>query len=198
MKLSIIAVLFILTLGSWSILRARAKGVDESVKPDVSMNKNPADAGKGLRRMMLTLPPEKLGVSPTPEFPRLYGVLMDWPIGAQTATIFSSSAGSASLYTTSAFGIIGGEGHASVRAASAAFVKGADRLYESAAQVSEYPYPVGDKVRFYLLTFHGVRVIETDMPSVTHGGTYAELFALGQTVMTALRLSTEKKAESVP
>jgi hypothetical protein len=195
MKLAVIAVLLILAFGSWFVLRARAKSAHEGDKPIVSnlANKDPADAGKGLRRMMLTMPPQDLGVAPTNEFPRVYGILMDWPVGDNTATIFSSSTGSASLYTTSTFGIVGGEGHASVRAASAAFVKAADRFYESAAPTSEYPYPAGDKVRFYLLTFHGVRVIETDMALVTRGaGPYAELFGLGQAVMTKLRLSTEK------
>jgi hypothetical protein len=195
MKLSLIAVLLILAFGSWFALRARARSANMGEKPIVSnlSNKDPANAGKELRRMMLTMPPQDLGVSPTKEFPRVYGILMDWPVGDNTATIFSSSTGSASLYTTSTFGIIGGEGHASVRAASAAFVKAADRFYESAASTSEYPYPAGDKIRFYLLTFHGVRVIETDMASVTHGaGPYAELFGLGQSVMTQLRLSTPK------
>jgi hypothetical protein len=81
-----------------------------------------------------------------------------------------------------------------VRAASATFVKAAGRFYEEAASTLEYRYLAGDKVRFYLLTFQGVHVIETDMPSVTRGvGPYAELFGLGQAVMTELRLSTEKK-----
>jgi hypothetical protein len=195
MKLSVAAVLLFLAFGSWFLLRARAKGAPEGDKPIVSnqSNKDPADAGKELRRMMLRMPPQDLGVSPTKEFPSVYGILMDWPIGEQTATIFSTCTGSASLYTTSTFGIIGGEGHAAVRAASAAFVKAAGRFYESAASTSDYPYPAADKVRFYLLTFHGVRVIETDMPSITRGaGLYAELFGLGQAVMTELRLSKAK------
>ena len=193
MKLSVVTVLAVLAFGSWFVLRARAKSTHEGDQPIVSnlSNEDPADAGKELRRMMLTMPVGDLGLSPTTEFPRVYGILMDWPIGEQTATIFSTSTGSASLYTTSTFGIIGGEGHASVRAASAAFVKAADRFCDVAAPTSEYPYPAGGKVRFFLLTFHGVRVIETDMASVTRGaGPYAELFGLGQAVMTELRLST--------
>ena len=63
--------------------------------------------------MMLTTPPVRTGEKPTKEFPRVYGILMDWPVGEQTATVFSSSSGAASLYTTSTFGIIGGEGHES-------------------------------------------------------------------------------------
>ena len=64
---------------------------------------------------MLTTPPARTGGKPTEAFPRVYGILMDWPISGQTATVFSTSSGAASLYTTSTFGIIGGEGHESVR-----------------------------------------------------------------------------------
>jgi hypothetical protein len=60
--------------------------------------RNPADAGRALRQMMLTTPPAKTGEKPTKEFPRVYGILMDWPIGDQTATVFASSTGAASLY----------------------------------------------------------------------------------------------------
>jgi hypothetical protein len=150
MKLSVIAALLLLASGSWFVLRARAKSAHEGAKQIVSnpSNSDPASAGKELRRMMLTMPPQDLGVSPTKEFPRVCGILMDWPVGRNTATIFSSSTGSASLYTTSTFGIIGGEGHASVRAASAAFVKAADRFYDAAAPTSEYPYPARDKSDF--------------------------------------------------
>src|SRR3712207_73110 len=92
----------------------------------------PADAGRALRRTMPTTPPAALGAEPTESCPRVYGVLMDWPIGEHTATVFSSSTGAASLYTTSTFGIIGGEGHGSVRAAATRFVRAADRFFDSA------------------------------------------------------------------
>jgi hypothetical protein len=195
MKLAVLAGPLLLALAFWFVLRGRAKSGNDGNKPAISNHskKAPTDAGRELRLMMLRMPPQDMGVAPSNDFPRVYGVLMDWPVGDQTATIFCTSTGSASLYTTSTFGIIGGEGHASVRAASAAFVKAAGRIYEEAASTSEYPYPTGDKVRFYLLTFQGVRVIETDMPTVTRGvGPYAELFGLGQSVMTELRLTTEK------
>jgi hypothetical protein len=142
MKLTVITVLLILALGSWFVLRAaRAKGAYSDEKPTVSniAKKAPADAGRELRLMMLRTPPQDLGVAPSNDFPRVYGVLMDWPVGDQTATIFSTSTGSASLYTTSTFGIIGGEGHTSVRAACAAFVKAADRFYEAAVRPRNIP-----------------------------------------------------------
>jgi hypothetical protein len=155
---------------------------------------NRTSAGRGLRLMMLTTPPARTGERPTEKFPRVYGVLMDWPVRDQTATIFSSSSGAASLYTTSAFGIIGGEGHESVRIAAINFVRAADRLFSSAMPTTEYPYPDTDHVRFYLLTFDGVRVLETDLASIsTRTSKYTEFFDLGQAVVTELRLVTEKR-----
>lgn len=155
---------------------------------------NPADAGRSLRQMMLTTPPSETGEKPTKEFPRVYGILMDWPIsGGNTATVLSTSTGAASLYTTSTFGVIGGEGHATVRTAAMNFVRAADRLFDAATPTTEFPYPAADRIRFYLLTFNGVRVLETDLASVEHGtGRYGEFFVLGQAVLTKLRLVTEK------
>ena len=143
---------------------------------------------------MLTTPSEKMGEKPTKEFPRIYGILMDWPLGEQTATVFSTSTGTASLYTTSTFGIIGGEGHETVRTAAMNFVRAADRFFDASIRATEYPYPTADRVRFYFLTFEGVRVIDTDLASITNGSSkHAELFGLGQAVLTELRLITEKR-----
>jgi hypothetical protein len=155
---------------------------------------NSTNAGHGLRLMMLTTPPARTGEKPIEKFPRVYGILMDWPVGDQTATVFSSSSGAASLYTTSTFGIIGGEGHESVRIAAINFVRAADRLFNSAVPTTEYPYPDADHVRFYLLTFDGVRVLDTDLASIANRTSkYAEFFDLGQAVLTELRLVTEKR-----
>jgi hypothetical protein len=152
------------------------------------------NVGHGLRLMMLTTPPARTGEKPSERFPRVYGILMDWPVGDQTATVFASSSGAASLYTTSTFGIIGGEGHESVRIAAINFVRAADRLFNSAIPTTEYPYPDADHVRFYLLTFEGVRVLDTDLASIANRTSkYAEFFGLGQAVLTELRLVTEKR-----
>jgi len=159
-----------------------------------SGKKNPADVGRGLRQLMLSTPAAKIGERPSKDFPRVYGVLMDWPIDEQIATVFSSSSGAASLYTTSTFGIIGGEGHDSVRAAAIHFVRAADRLFDSSTPTAEYPYPAAGRVRFYLLTFDGVRVLDTDLASIDdRTGKYTEFFDLGQAVLTELRLVTERR-----
>lgn len=165
----------------------------KSVSQESPSQKDPGDMGRGLRLMMLKTSPKEVDISPSAEFPKVYGVLMDWPIDEQTATVFSASDGAASLYTTSTFGIIGGQGHESVRTAAKKFVKAAGGFYDAATPTTDYPYPAADRVRFYLLTFDGVRVIDTDMASINNGtGKYAKLFGLGQDVLTELRQVSEK------
>jgi len=167
-------------------------GASSSSQPNPA-RANPADAGRGLRQLALSTPAAKMGATPTAEFPHVYGVLMDWPIGEQIATVFASSTGAASLYTTSTFGIIGGEGHQTVRAAAMRFVRAADGFYDSATPTAEFPYPGAGRVRFYLLTFEGVRVIDTDLATIEdQTSRYFAFFDLGQAVLTELRLVTER------
>jgi len=165
----------------------------KSASPESPPQTGPGEAGRGLRLMMLQTSPKEVDVRPSAEFPKVYGVLMDWPLPEQTATVFSASDGTASLYTTSTFGILGGQSHESVRIAAKKFVKEAGRFYDAATPTTEYPYPAADRVRFYLLTFDGVRVIDTDWASINNGtGKYANLFGLGQEVLTELRQVSEK------
>jgi hypothetical protein len=81
----------------------------------VSVAEDPKDAGRDLRKMFLTTAAKKVGIQPSQEYPRVWGVAMDWPIGEHIATVISLCDGSASVYTTGAFGIIGGVGHKTVR-----------------------------------------------------------------------------------
>ncbi|MDB6018416.1 MAG: hypothetical protein JWR19_2905 [Pedosphaera sp.] len=155
--------------------------------------KNPAEIGRALRSMMLTAPPKNLGIQPTKSFPRVYGVLMDWPLQNGTATIVSLCDGNASLYTTSTFGIIGGVAHESVRAAAIQFVATAERHFDAAVPTKEYPYPQPGHVRFYLTCFDGVRMIEAEEASLKTGkDKYSELWKVGQQVIAELHSITQK------
>jgi hypothetical protein len=154
-----------------------------------------ADAMKALRTMMLTTPASKAGIQPTERFPKVFGIVMDMPIsGGHTATVVSMCDGHASLYTTSTFGVLGGIGHESVRTASTNFVAIAQAHYDEASLTVDFPYPAADHVRFYLLGFDGVRVIDTQSASVeTRGARSSAMWLAGQQVLTELRLITEKK-----
>jgi hypothetical protein len=155
---------------------------------------NSAQAMRDLRITFLSSSAASLGFKPTKEFPRVSGVVMDWPIDDTTATIVSGLDGSASLYTTANFGIIGGSGHQSVRMAAHRFVRTAEAHHDEAVRTGAYPYAAKGKVRFYLRTFQDVRVIETDAASAySSSGRYSGLFRAGQAVLTELRKVVEAK-----
>ncbi len=149
-------------------------------------------AMRQMRDRMLTTPFAEFGIERSSEYPFVYGVIMDFPVDHDTATIVSLSDGNASLYTTSTFGIIGGFAHENVRHAACSFVKAANNHHDKGAPTTDFAYPLSGRIRFYLLAYDGVRVIEDDMEKVgTSGHVYHDLFMHGQAVLTELRLTTE-------
>jgi hypothetical protein len=150
--------------------------------------------GVALRRMVLTTPVEDLGFTADEEFPTVYGVLTEWDIDGVTVTIMSLRDGTASLYTTSTFGIIGGEGRESVRHAALGYVKTAEQFGKSGKPVTEFAYPKNGQVFYYLLTYNGVRLVVGEETAIGRGSDPTlPLFGAAQDVMTELRLITEKE-----
>lgn len=150
--------------------------------------------GVGLRQMALTTPANKLGFTADEDFPTVYGVLTDWDIGGNTATIMSMRDGTASLYTTSKFGVIGGQGHESVRRAAARYVKVAEQFAKSGKITTDFPYPKRGQVYYYLLTYDGVQQVIGNEAAIERGSdSTGPLFAAAQDVLTELRLITEEE-----
>ncbi len=148
----------------------------------------PTDMGRVLRRNMLTADPIAAGLAPSAAFPRVYGVLMDWPVGGgDIATVASLADGNASLYTTASFGIIGGFAYDAVRENAIEVVRIAERHYDAAAPTDTFDYPPSDHVRFYLLTFEGVRLLDVEASRLQGDHTLTELFHQAQRVLTELR-----------
>ncbi|CAN5355433.1 hypothetical protein BH11PLA2_BH11PLA2_19850 [soil metagenome] len=146
-----------------------------------------------LRLKALNASPADFGLKPTQEFPKVYGALAEFPMDEGTLTIVSLCDGNASLYTTGTFGVIGGFAHEPVRNAAATFVRAAQGFQDEAVTTNEFPYPKSDRVRFYLLTFDGVRFIDTDLASLEAGtNKYFTLFVKGNDVITELRKITMK------
>ncbi len=117
---------------------------------------------------------------------------MDWPLEDQIVTVIGLCDGNASLYTTSTFGVIGGIGHETVRVAAQNLVRVAEGLHDLAKPSAEYSYPRQGQIRFYLLTFHGVRVLEAEERKVSEGtDQLSELGDRAQRLITELRLVTE-------
>ena len=160
----------------------------------VTKGNAPAEsAGVELRRLALATPPSKMGFVSDSAFPTVYGVLTDWDVGG-AVTIMSMRDGTASLYTTSKFGIIGGHGHDRVREAAVRYVKLADQYAKSSRGVTDFAYPKSGQVFFYLLTYDGVRLCVGNEDGIKRGSDpTAPLFAAAQEVLTELRRVTEER-----
>jgi hypothetical protein len=155
-------------------------------------NQNAADTGRELRARMLTTPPKEMDIAPSEHFPRVYGVLMDWPMWGQTVTVISLCDGSASTYSTSMFGVVGGMDHEPIRAAARRFVAVAGKHYDAASPIMDYPYPPAGQIRFYLACFDGVRVIQAEEAALKTGRhPCSDLWNEGQQVMAALRVTAQ-------
>lgn len=151
-------------------------------------------AGTALRRMALTTPADELGFAPDDEFPHVYGVLTDWDVGEVVATVMSLRDGTASLYTSSTFGILGGSEEPSLRQAAARYVEVAQGFADAAEPVTDFPYPPPDRVHYHLLTYDGVRRAVGHLTALEDGSDPTlPLFAAAQDVLTELRLMAEKK-----
>jgi hypothetical protein len=123
-------------------------------------------------------------------------VLVDWNIDDQTASVLAMRDGTASLYTTSTFGIVGGHGHAKVRSAAETCTRRAAMHYDTSAPTTDFPYPKQGGVNFYLLTYEGVRLAVGDEAGI-NGGTdpTLPLFEAAQNVITELRLTGEQEED---
>jgi hypothetical protein len=104
--------------------------------------------------------------------------------------------GTASLYTSSGFGIIGGHRYSSVREAAARYVKLAEKFFVRSKAVSAFPYPRKGQVYYYLLTYDGVRLSVGDESGIRRGSDPTQpLFAAAQAVVAELRRTTERRQD---
>ncbi len=165
--------------------------MSQTNQPSTKMN---AEMMRQMRLKQLTTPPSELSQKPTSEFPRVCAVLMDWPIEAGTVTVVARTTGDASVYTDGTFGVLGGIGHESVRRAATNCVRVAQRHFEPATATMDYPYPKAGRVRFYLVGYDGVRVIDGDLEAVRTGkDKCSDLYEAAQSVITELRMITQQQ-----
>jgi hypothetical protein len=152
---------------------------------------NPMQA---MRRRMLESAPAEFGIAASSDYPQVYGMLMDWPLGEHTASVVALCDGNASLYTTSTFGVIGGFGHENVRQAAYAFVRAGANYFDQARPAADFGLPPGGRVRFLLLSFAGVKSIDADLAAVAGGNhPLSALFGSGQALLTQLRLIAQTR-----
>jgi hypothetical protein len=153
-----------------------------------SPKRTPAGVMREIRLKVLTTPSSKMSQTPTQEYPHVYAIIMDWPLQDTILSVMASSAGDGSIYTTGNFGVFGGIKYDNVRNLARSFVKIGEKYYSDATPTKEYPYPQSDHVRFYLICYDGVRMIDADAGSLSTGKSkYSDLFAEAQKEINELR-----------
>ena len=140
---------------------------------------------------MLTATHGETGVIPTTDFPRVYACMMDFGLSGHMISVFATSSGDASLYSTSQFGIIGGGEHEPVRSAGMTLVRIADENFDLSSPARDIGYPDKDAVRFYLLTFEGLRRIDAPQSELGNENSPCyKLYAAGQELLGQLRIAS--------
>ena len=142
-------------------------------------------AMKALRDRLLTSSPKEVGLSGEDATAKVWGVLMEMALPNGVATLVSVHDGTASLYTTSGGGILGGY---SARNEAKQFVAEAEKHLKGMKLTKSFPYPEVGRLKFYVLTQDGVYTAEDAEKEVTRQGhALFPLFAAGNEVLTALR-----------
>lgn len=165
-------------------LQASASGNTRDTKPeDPSLAQR--DVYADLRALALAWKPDQ---SSTSDGIVVYGMVMDWAIDEVTATTVAFSTGDASIYYSTGGGIVGGIGHASVRAAATQFIHGGQTYLGGAHLVDSTPLPEREHVCFYFLTNRGIYgAAEHMMYMEDETSSWYDLFILCNNVITMMR-----------
>jgi hypothetical protein len=165
-----------------------------AVRAQDQPKKTPADVMREIRLKVLTTPPSQMGRGPTEEYPHVDGIVMDWPIKDTTLSLMASSAGDGSIYTTGNFGVFGGIDYENVRSTAKNLVKLGEKYYSDAIPTKDSSYPQPGHLRFYLMCYDGLRMIDVDVNALSSSnGKYSDLFAEARRMISELGQIAQEK-----
>jgi hypothetical protein len=154
----------------------------------------PNDVYLGLRNQMLTGSRTKFSLAATSAPTELWGIVMDWGVANGTATVVALSDGSASLYTSSGGGSIGGQSRESIRNVAQKAVTTAAEFQAQAHLTTTYPLPTRGGVIFYFLTDAGVFTAAAPESELrTHKHRLSKLGDAMQEIVTQYRLTQQTR-----
>ena len=153
---------------------------------------DPGEVYLGLRSQVLSLDPKAIDIAPSEELPEVWGVLMESTFPGALMTFVCLAHGTVSLYLSTGGGIIGSGQHEAVAAAGQELLEIAQVAAEDMSITRTFPPPADGRVRFYLLTFHGVATAEADENELGEGRhELSPLFYQSHEVITQIRIASE-------
>lgn len=199
-RLTSLTVLFIFALGcsTQSLVSPQNKKPESRATPAEASAAKPAhdetspqaQAMKGLRDRLLTSSAEEVGLSGKDAKANVWGVLMEVALPSGTATLVSVRDGTASLYTSTGGGILGGY---SARNEAKRFVAEAEKHLASMKTTKDFPYPAAGRIKFYVLTRGGVYTAEAEEKEVQDSQhALFPLFVAGNELLSALRTAQDR------
>jgi hypothetical protein len=156
------------------------------------MPDKPESIGRKLRALALGLTAERVKAPVSPA--GVYGVIMDWGLPNELATLVAIADGGTSLYAGGG-GFLGGHAVPAIRQAGRQFLEKADDFVGEFPLATEHPTPQPGHVIFHILTADGVRTSpEIDTATLAPGDSgVSELFGAAQDVITQIRIAEPKK-----
>ena len=135
-------------------------------------------------------------MEPSPGAENVFGMLMETNsprIGFPILSI-SIKDGTTSLYYGKGGGLMGLIKYPAVVQMTKKFVEEGEKNHKKLSSTTEYPITEKGNVRFFALTFSGVRTVEVEEKELQTGEhELSKLYTCGQEVITQIRLTQEKK-----
>lgn len=166
-----------------------AAKTDTSTMSEIQTNKN---MYTDMRNMAFSVTPQQLGITIADDKTTVYGVIMDWGMDANTATLVAYQTGDASIYLSSGGGTIGGGQHASVSKVAKQYISQAQSFMAHAAKTDNTQLPADNEVIFYLLTNNGIYTGRDNINNFENASSaWLPMFTNANDVITALRQVSE-------
>ena len=160
------------------------------------VNKIPADKNpyEEYRIMAFKVTPVDLELNLPLVNTTVYGVLIDWPIQTNVATIVAFSTGDASVYLKSGQMFIGGFAYPAIQNLAKEMIVSAQELLSETNRTDNFTLPDSGVIQFSLLTNNGIFVYQETEESVDQNQTqWTPLFQKGNQIITEYRLITQNK-----
>ena len=145
-----------------------------------------------LRSKALRVDPSEIGLRPTADLPRVFGVMMETGYPEGCATLLALADGTTSLYLSPGGGFIGGGERPEIAATSKRFVRAAEEALDQLPPSRSESLPVNGRVVIRALTYDGHHVAEASEDDLGYDRhELSPLFYAGQDVITRLRQTDE-------
>ena len=150
---------------------------------------------EGFRNMAFSLKYGDLQLDPSPERNIVYGVIIDWHLEENIATIVALLTGDASIYIKSGQVYMGGFSHEEISEPARKLVIASQVLMDKADIYADNSFPEKHSVKFYLLSNRGTFMHQEKEEALNDpGNDWAYIFKLCNDIITAyFKLSDEEK-----